>query len=381
MLVEGNLGCVALSIANILLIDRAVKAAGRTAKYVFLVTDKIKQVPLDFIDAAYEYRIFPSSKQTLRNPIGLLRSNCFDGCDIVFNICAGDGYTDIYGFPRLISESYMSVLCHRKGIPIVFSPQTIGPFTSKKANVVAKKTLSGLDEIFVRDALSRECCERLDLNVPIQEVIDVAFALPYEKERPNDAIIRFGLNVSGLLYNGGYDKKNYFGLSIDYKQYIDMLVDEVLKDEDVELHLIPHVIHNNPIEDDYAVCERICSEHPGAILAPRFSSPIDAKSYISSMDFFTGARMHSTIAAISSGVPVAPVAYSRKVNGLYGTLEYPYYIDAKSIDSEEEALRLTLDYYSRRNELKLRECERSKPIYEERIGLYSDHLKKIVEAL
>ena len=39
--------------------------------------------------------------------------------------------------------------------------------------------------------------------------------------------------------------------------------------------------------------------------------------------------MHATIAAISSGVPVIPVAYSRKVNGLYGNLQYPHYIDAK----------------------------------------------------
>ena len=36
-------------------------------------------------------------------------------------------------------------------------------------------------------------------------------------------------------------------------------------------------------------------EFPCAVLAPDFKNPIEAKSYISNMDVFIGARMHSTI--------------------------------------------------------------------------------------
>ena len=382
MLVEGNLGCVALSMSNIALIDRAVKSLGLSAKYVFLVTDKIKQVPLDFVDAEYEYRLFPSSMQTLKKPFRYFKCSCFDGCDIVFNICAGDGYTDIYGFPRLISESYMSILSHRQRVPIVFSPQTIGPFNSAMARVVAKKTLSGLESIFVRDNMSKKCCDELGLTVPIHEVIDVAFALPYAKPdvKPN-SVIKFGMNVSGLLYHGGYNRKNYFGLTFDYKQYIDNLVERITGMNGVELHLIPHVIHKDPVEDDYEVCRALSEEHESAILAPRFASPIEAKSYISGMDFFTGARMHATIAAISSGVPVVPVAYSRKVNGLYGTLQYPYFIDAKSPTSVDEAVEKTLDWFNRRVELGKTIAETSRPAFEKRLKLYSDFIKSTVSSL
>lgn len=43
------------------------------------------------------------------------------------------------------------------------------------------------------------------------------------------------------------------------------------------------------------------------------------------MDFFTGARMHACIAALSSGVPVYPIAYSRKFTGLFcDTLGYKH---------------------------------------------------------
>jgi polysaccharide pyruvyl transferase WcaK-like protein len=39
--------------------------------------------------------------------------------------------------------------------------------------------------------------------------------------------------------------------------------------------------------------------------------------------------MHACIAAFSSGVPVVPMAYSRKFNGLFGTLGYNEIADCK----------------------------------------------------
>ena len=59
---------------------------------------------------------------------------------------------------------------------------------------------------------------------------------------------------------------------------------------------------------------------------------------------FIGARMHATIAAISSGVPTMPVAYSRKFTGLFGTIEYPYVVDLTELDTEE-AYKLTVNMF------------------------------------
>ena len=142
--------------------------------------------------------------------------------------------------------------------------------------------------------------------------------------------MKIGFNVSGLLYNGGYNRKNYFGLSFDYKAFVDKLLEKLVADNRFEVHMLPHVnTEVNPVDDDYAVCVLLARKY-GCHVAPRYDSPVDAKGYIAGMDLFTGARMHSTIGAISSGVPVIPVAYSRKFNGLYGSLEYPWLIDAKA---------------------------------------------------
>lgn len=72
------------------------------------------------------------------------------------------------------------------------------------------------------------------------------------------------------------------------------------------------------------------------------------------MDFFAGARMHACIAAVSSGVPVYPLAYSRKFNGLFvETLGYPEMGDLTVMDSDEITAGL-LAAFGKRSDLKER---------------------------
>ena len=67
---------------------------------------------------------------------------------------------------------------------------------------------------------------------------------------------------------------------------------------------------------------------------------MEAKSYISRMDLVIGSRMHATIAAFSVGAPTIPVAYSRKFEGMFGSLGYPAVVDLSSLDSEEAVDRV-----------------------------------------
>jgi polysaccharide pyruvyl transferase WcaK-like protein len=91
---------------------------------------------------------------------------------------------------------------------------------------------------------------------------------------------------------------------------------------------VPHVLaHTMPYEDDYAVSEMLKERYPAAILPPRFAGPSQAKSYIAGLDLLLGSRMHATIAAISSGTAVLPLGYSRKFNGLFGSLGYRWNSD------------------------------------------------------
>ena len=352
---DNNLGCVALSICNIKLIDRAAEENGLKIHYIIYINEKQPEWKLDFTDT-------------------------IDGCDIVFNLCAGDGFTDIYGFGRVLSESYMSILARKKGTRVVLAPQTIGPFRKPHTRAIAKYAMKGCEQIFTRDEQSTDFCRELKYKKSLNEVIDVAFALPFEVVEQAHDKINIGLNVSGLLYNGGYDYKNYFGLSFNYKEYVESLIERLLK-ENYNVHLISHVItKDGSIEDDFVICKQLSEKYPQVVLMPRSESPIEVKSYIAGMDVFIGARMHSTIGAFSAGIPVIPVAYSRKFNGLFNTLEYPYYIDAKADITKDAAVEKTLEWIEKRSDLSAK-IKEGKKIYSKRLDNYVNMAGQLLKSV
>lgn len=207
----------------------------------------------------------------------------------------------------------------------------------------------------VRDKQSRDYVKELIPSCNVSEIIDMAFFLPYKKKIFDSSFIHVGLNISALLWHGGYTRNNQFGLKCEYQKLIRDIIKHFLIMDNVKVHLIPHVVGGERgIENDYAVSYDLYEEfnNPNLILAPLFLDPMIAKGYIAGMDFFMGARMHSTIAAFSSGVPVVPMAYSRKFNGLFcDTLKYPSVADMKNGDNKS-ILNLIKEKFQYRDKLK-----------------------------
>jgi polysaccharide pyruvyl transferase WcaK-like protein len=70
--------------------------------------------------------------------------------------------------------------------------------------------------------------------------------------------------------------------------------------------------------------------------ADGIGSAAQAKAVIARCEWFVGARMHAAIAALSSGVPCAAVAYSGKFRGVFATLGAPdSVLDARRLDTGE----------------------------------------------
>jgi polysaccharide pyruvyl transferase WcaK-like protein len=274
-------------------------------------------------------------------------------CDVVLDIGEGDSFADIYGIRRFLFLllSKVAVLARHK--TLILSPQTIGPFNNWFARQAAAAVMRRCDKVIARDSLSAAYLRSLDVTGNTEQAIDVAFRLPYTKPaRPAGAKVRVGVNVSGLLFSGGYEGGNQFGLTLDYPTLMRKLLAEWTANPDLEVWLIPHVIAGAQItnDDDRAASDLLSREFPTAKRAPDFSSPGAVKSFISGMDFFTGGRMHACIAAFSSGVPVVPLAYSRKFNGLFESLKYPWIADGKTLTTDQ-ALAVIFDGFGRRAEL------------------------------
>jgi polysaccharide pyruvyl transferase WcaK-like protein len=130
-----------------------------------------------------------------------------------------------------------------------------------------------------------------------------------------------------------------------------------MQQTDARLVLIPHVMSDPQYtESDYAACEKVAAQIAEDYQSRVFVSPStldqnQVKWLISNMDWFCGTRMHSTIAALSRGVPTAAIAYSDKTKGVFetcGQAEEVY--DPRDLDTLAvvDGLRSS---YQRRNEL------------------------------
>ena len=95
------------------------------------------------------------------------------------------------------------------------------------------------------------------------------------------------------------------------------------------------------------------------------------------MDCFIGSRMHATIASFSAGVPTIPVSYSRKFEGLYKSLNYPYVIHALEY-STEEAIDKTLCYLNSMDQLK-EKIKESRPIIHNKSKALYDTINNLLQ--
>lgn len=319
-----NLGVGALTVAEVAILRDLAAGIGR-AVVITVVDWKDARTP--YVSGP-DIRVVDLDRRFMTSPRGyfaLARAS-----DMVIDIGAGDSFADIYGAGRLKRMFVLKYLTHLASTPLVVAPQTIGPFTKGWSKGLARLSLRLSALVATRDAKSTAALRVLGYRGDAIEASDVALRLPYTPPGPRpDGPPRVGINVSGLLMAGGYTGKNELGIALNYPRLMRDLIRH-FQGLGTQVHLVPHVIVNSgPMvgEDDARASAALVAEFPGTVLAPPFTSPSDAKSYIAAMDFFMGARMHACIAAFSSGVPVVPMAYSRKFEGLFGTLGYARTVD------------------------------------------------------
>lgn len=367
---SANLGVGALTLSNISIIRQVCeKAYLKPIFKIFGFVDNreiyVTGNDISVIKVDGRYAFFP------RSGIDEEISNC----DFILDIGAGDSFTDIYGFKRFLFLTISKIRVLRNKVPLILSPQTIGPFEHWYTRVFAGWIIRNATMIFARDQLSHDYAINI-LGTDSHKTFlstDVAFALPYIKPSSQNASeTNIGINVSGLLFNGGYTGQNEFGLTINYPDLIRKVITFFIEKK-CKVHLMAHVICDNfATEDDYTVCQTLASEFPEIVVAPPFSDPIEAKTAIAKMDLFMGARMHACIAAISSGVSVIPMAYSRKFGGLFGALGYHHTLDCLSMTTDE-AFDYIKESYNNRSQLQV-DAYAANALTEEKLETYRENL-------
>ena len=285
--------------------------------------------------------------------------------DSVWDISEGDSFSDIYGIKRFIQHSILKLTTINLEKELVIMPQTLGPFNRGLVKNIAKKILNKANYVFVRDEISKKVAlEELGVKREIQFIPDMAFymkpdnKLNIEKFVDNSKNIKVGINVSALLYSGGYNGKNMFNLKTDYKKLIDSLIEIFSEMSNTEVILIPHVmIKEFEVEDDFSVCNKIAEELSSKInvkikTIDKYYREDEIKAIISGCDFFIGSRMHACIGAISTHVPTTPIAYSRKFIGIWEKIGLGYCVTDPREQDEKEIIERILKNFNNRNEIK-----------------------------
>ncbi len=287
----------------------------------------------------------------------------------------GDSFTDLYGAERFAMVAEPKELTLELGRPLILLPQTYGPFTAADSIERSRAIVNGADQAWARDEESHAAL--CDLAGPdadpegLRLGVDVAFALPRADESALDPELRSwldedepvaGLNVSGLvLADSGTGR---FGLSYDYRSVVVELVERL--SEEARVLLVPHVMGGAGADSDPPALAEIRDALPLPVrarvrIAPESDDPRRVKALIARCSWFCGTRMHATVAALSSGVPSAALAYSLKTHGVFATCDQAEWVVTTS-DSSDTAIERVWSSWQQRERLRERLAVTAPPV-------------------
>ncbi len=290
--------------------------------------------------------------------------------DAVLDISGGDSFTDLYGYRRFTSVILPKKIAIQQKRPLVLLPQTYGPFINSACEKKASEIIKKAHCAWARDSRSYDVLKKM-LGSSFDPTrhqcgVDVAFGLPtmHPRTLPLDLagilasdLPKIGINVSGLIYNDFAKAKQQFGFKADYKQALLRLIQRFLTDTQCIIVLVPHVVTpKGHYESDMDACLDLISlignqdGHDRLLTCPEYDNPCEVKWLISKLDWFCGTRMHATIAALSSGVPVSAISYSPKTLGVFETCGQGEYVaDPQQMDTDELTEHLWSSWQTRHN--------------------------------
>lgn len=244
------------------------------------------------------------------------------GYEAILDTGAGDSFTDIYGPKRLAIMAYTRHVARLSGIPVIFAPQTIGPFNTFLGRLMARNSLRTAQTVMARDSKSMKFAAELGRPADFLAT-DVAFALsqpPAGSLASADVI----LNVSGLLWNSDSHLSHE-----KYRLVTRELIDR-LHSMGRRVTLMAHVLDNASSDNDVKVVLDLAAELEGKVDVFVPADLNDVRRFIAGSNVVIGARMHACLNALSLGIPTIPLAYSRKFAPLLEDIGWPYTIDLRT---------------------------------------------------
>jgi len=208
------------------------------------------------------------------------------------------------------------------GKPIYMFPQTIGPVATWHHRVLINFVLSRTRLIMVRDKnLSTKIMTAPDLAAKVITLPDAAFGLKGRTAAQGWAFLqKFGLYPQANTPTIGLTLMNWAGLNVtfqakhqhEYEMAVAELLQYIVRDLHGRAFLFGQVTGPSIKEDDREVAKRVMARSglsaPDVVLLD-ISTVDDMLTAYATLDMLIGTRMHSTIMALVSQIPVCAIGY------------------------------------------------------------------------
>lgn len=265
----------------------------------------------------------------------------------------GDHYSLDYGKP--IYYMAMDRFLQARGLPVVLWGASVGPFDADpKFAPRMFDHLRRLSAIFVRESDSYHYLRANGVSENVHLIADPAFVMKPVEPPPEK--IRFALPAGAVGINLSQMLAFYRGqrpADVNLQEWLACCVGLVKAAATLQrpILLIPHVGSPEPDNQDFGLLRSVCQAVAGEVPVPVQVLPdglnaAELKWIIARCAVFAGARTHSTIAALSSGVPTLSIAYSLKAKGInrdiYGHLNHCIHVAELTHENFAEGLRVLL---------------------------------------
>ncbi|MDX3071859.1 polysaccharide pyruvyl transferase family protein [Streptomyces sp. MI02-7b] len=238
-------------------------------------------------------------------------------------VSMGGGYLlarpGLDGYQNVFFVLLPVLLAQKSGVPVVFAPQSFGPFPGKPQRRLVGRVLRRAALVLAREDVSVGLLE--ECGVPAQQVrraVDSGFA--FAPDVTSDWRSRLGIGAQEPLV--GLTARRWLAPAAQerYERALAETID-ALQADGARAVLIPQVTTDYLGDDDRIVERRIAGHCRTAPL--RIEERVDyrdLKGLYSECSLLIGTRFHSVIFSLTSGVPCVAIEYEHKTRGIMADL-------------------------------------------------------------
>lgn len=269
------------------------------------------------------------------------------------------------GFPFLLSL-YSILYGWLAGKALYTLPQTLGPLRRRRERLLAKKVLSKMRLILLRDPISAKVWKGWNVRGPHWDLVpDLAFAFNAEKGKKEAKKLLEEHGIQGddchpclgvtLIHWGA--QNHQFSQQALYEDAVAAAIRAFLTSYGGRVVIFSQVHGPTLAEDDRIPARRVLAqlENLGdrVVLIERWVPSHVLKAAYGQMDLFLGTRLHSNIFALAEGVPVVAIGYQYKTRGTLQMLGLEQWIlDIEQV-SAEALVHLLQEAWAERKQTRL----------------------------